>query len=310
MAPHISIVTTLYKSERFLDTFVSQCLAALAEIHCDNYEIIFVNDGSPDNSLAKVLELKQTCQNIVVIDLSRNFGHHYALMAGMNYSTGDLVFLIDSDLEVSPKNLHTFYNAFKEKNDCDVVFGIQDTRKGFFTERIVGGLFYILFNKITETRIHHNLLTERLMSRRYVEELIKMGDKNFFLAGMMQWVGFKQIPLTIIKGLRVGKSTYTLGKRISLSLQAITSFSSYPLIMLFKFGCLISTISILAGGYFLINKLIHPELILSGFTFLIVVMLFSLGIIISSLGLLGIYIDKLFNQTKNRQTYIVRSIYK
>jgi len=308
--PHLSIVTTLYKSERFLDAFVAQCEEALAVIHCDSYEIVFVNDGSPDNSLNKVLKLKETNNNIVAVDLSRNFGHHYAIMAGLTYSTGDYVFLIDCDLEVPPTQIPTFYNRLMEEKECDVVFGIQEKRKGSFIERIAGGLFYNFFNSLTDIRIPENLLTERIMSRRYVDELVRMGDKNIFMAGMMQWVGFKQIPIAIKKGLREGKSTYTLGKRISLSMQAITSFSSYPLVMLFRFGFFISTISVITGAYFLIKKLVYPEIVLSGFTFLIVALLFSVGIIISSLGILGIYIDKLFNQTKNRQSFIVKDIYK
>jgi putative glycosyltransferase len=308
--PQLSIVTTLYKSERFLDNFVAQCEVAMKEISCDNYEIVFVNDGSPDNSLEKVLKIKETNDHIVAVDLSRNFGHHYAIMAGLTYSTGDYVFLIDCDLEVPPTQIPLFFNKMKEENQCDVVFGIQETRKGSFIERKIGGLFYGLFNSLTDTRIPENLLTERLMSRRYVDELIKMGDKNIFMAGMMQWVGFKQIPITIKKGQREGKSTYTLGKRFSLSMQAITSFSSYPLVMLFKFGFLISALSVLTGIYFIVQKLINPEIVLSGFTFLIVALLFSVGIIVSSLGILGIYIDKLFNQTKNRQTFIVKDTYK
>ncbi|MEI8274331.1 MAG: glycosyltransferase family 2 protein [Paludibacter sp.] len=307
--PHLSIVTTLYRSERFLDSFVAQCETAMAEISCDNYEIVFVNDGSPDNSLAKVLQLKESNKHILAVDLSRNFGHHYAIMAGLNCVSGDLVFLIDCDLEVPPTYIPTFYRKFIEES-CDVVYGIQETRKGSFIERTIGGLFYSFFNSLTDTRIPENLLTERLMSRRYVNELIKLGDKNIFMAGMMQWIGFKQIPITIKKGQREGKSTYTLGKRIALSMEAVTSFSSYPLVVLFKFGFFISAISVFTGLYFLIYKLINPEIVLSGFTFLIVALLFSVGVIISSLGILGIYIDKLFNQTKNRPTFIVKDIYK
>jgi len=308
--PHLSIVTTLYKSERFLDSFVAQCEMAMTEINCKSYEIIFVNDGSPDGSLDKVLKLKESHKNIVAVDLSRNFGHHYAILAGLTNSSGDYVFLIDCDLEVPPTQIPIFYSKFFEEKNGDVVYGVQETRKGSFIERTIGGLFYLFFNRLTDTRIPENLLTERLMSRRYVEELIKMGDRNIFMAGMMQWVGFKQVPIIIKKGLREGKSTYTLGKRISLSMQAITSFSSYPLVMLFKFGFLISVLSVFTGIYFIIQKLINPEIVLSGFTFLIVALLFSVGIIVSSIGILGIYIDKLFNQTKNRQTFIVKDIYK
>ncbi len=308
--PHLSIVTTLYRSERFLDSFVAHCVAAMAAIACENYEIVFVNDGSPDNSLAKILQLKETNNHIVAVDLSRNFGHHYAIMAGLNYASGDYVFLIDCDLEVPPSHIPTFYSKFLSETGCDVVYGVQETRKGSFIERTVGGMFYNFFNSLTDTQIPENLLTERLMNRRYINELIKMGDKNIFMAGMMQWVGFKQIPIIIKKGQREGKSTYTIGKRIALSLQAVTSFSSYPLIMLFKFGFFISLISVITGLYFLIYKLINPQIVLSGFTFLIVALLFSVGIIVSSLGILGIYIDKLFNQTKNRPTFIVKEIYK
>ena len=307
--PHLSIVTTLYRSERFLDTFVNQCELAMSEIKCDNYEIVFVNDGSPDNSLDKVLQLKKLNSHIVAVDLSRNFGHHYAIMAGLNCASGDLIFLIDCDLEVPPTQIPVFYNKYKE-NNFDVVYGVQETRKGSFIERTVGGIFYSFFNSLTDTQIPENLLTERLMSRRYVNELIKLGDKNIFMAGMMQWIGFKQVPVKIKKGQREGKSTYTLGKRFALSLQAVISFSSYPLVVLFKFGFLISVVSVITGLYFLIYKLIKPEIVLSGFTFLIVALLFSVGVIISSLGILGIYIDKLFNQTKNRPTYIVKDIYK
>src|SRR5664279_4635422 len=120
--PHLSNVTTLYKSQRFLDAFVAQCQDALAVINCDSYELIFVNDGSPDNSLNKVLELKQKNNHIVAVDLSRNFGHHYAIMAGLAYSSGDYVFLIDCDLEVPPFHIPTFYNKLREEKDCDVVY--------------------------------------------------------------------------------------------------------------------------------------------------------------------------------------------
>jgi putative glycosyltransferase len=308
--PVLSIITTLYTSERFLDTFVAQCEAAMAEIKCENYEIVFVNDGSPDKSLDKVLKLKKSNNNIVAIDLSRNFGHHYAMMAGLTYSSGDLVFLIDCDLEVPPTYIPVFYNKLMDEKDADVIYGVQEKRKGSFIEKTLGKLFYSFFNRLTDTRIPENLLTERLMSRRYVDELIKMGDKNIFMAGMMQWVGYKQIPIIIKKGQREGKSTYTLGKRISLSMQAITSFSSYPLVVLFKIGFFISLASIITAFYFIIRKLIYPDIVLSGFTFLIVALLFSLGIIVSSLGVLGIYLDKLFNQTKNRPTFIVKDIYK
>jgi len=307
--PHLSIVTTLYKSERFLDAFVAQCLEALAEIKCDNYEIIFVNDGSPDHSLDKVLEIQKNNKNIVVIDLSRNFGHHYALMAGMTYSTGELVYLTDCDLEVSPRILVDFYHGVLNE-ECDVLYGVQEERTGKFVKRVLGSAFYWFFNKFTNTVIPKNRVTEQLMNRKYVDSLTAMGDFNIFLAGMMIWVGYVQKPLIISKEVREGSSTYTLKKRLLLAFEAITSFSSFPLIMLFKTGLFITVISFSFAVFFLIKKIINPDIILSGYTSLIVLLLFSLGMIVSSIGIVGIYIDKLFNQVKDRPKYIIKNVYK
>ena len=304
----ISIITTLYKSEIYVDKFTHLCEDALNKIGCNNYEIIFVNDGSPDNALEKAIKLKEQHANIVVIELSRNFGHHYALMACLETATKDIIFTIDCDMEVSPLYLVDFVKKFNE-NDCDVVYGITPKRKGNFVEKVGGSIFYLLFDKIGGIKIPRNILTENLMTRQYIEELIKMGDQSLFLAGMFHWLGFKQIPIEVQKKQRKEKSTYTLGKRIALAFTAITSFSSYPLILLLRMGIFITLISFFTAIGFILYKLYNPEFILTGFTSLIVAILMSLGIIVFSIGMLGLYIDRIFTQTKNRQRYIIRRIY-
>lgn len=305
----ISIITSLYRSEIYLDRFVSLCEEALQKIQCTDYEIIMVNDGSPDNSLEKAIALKEKNKNIKVVELSRNFGHHYALMAGLETAEKELVFTIDCDLEISPLSLIDFVKKYEEHSDIDVVYGVQEQRKGNFVERIGGEAFYFIFEKIGGIKIPKNILTERLMNRKYLNALIEMGDRNLFLAGMFHYVGFRQVPLTIKKGLREEKSTYTLGKRISLAFVAITSFSSYPLTLLLRMGMLITLLSFSIALGFVVYKIFNPEYVLIGFTSLIVAIFISLGIIIFSLGLLGLYIDRIFTQTKNRQRYIIRKIY-
>lgn len=309
MQKSISIVTALYRSENYLEKFVSLCEEALQKIHCTDYEIIMVNDGSPDNSLEKAIALKEKNKNIKVVELSRNFGHHYALMAGLETAEKELVFTIDCDLEISPLSLIDFVKKYEEHSDIDVVYGVQEQRKGNFVERIGGEVFYFIFEKIGGIKIPKNILTERLMNRKYLNALIEMGDRNLFLAGMFHYVGFRQVPLTIKKGLREEKSTYTLGKRISLAFVAITSFSSYPLTLLLRMGMLITLLSFSIALGFVVYKIFNPEYVLIGFTSLIVAIFISLGIIIFSLGLLGLYIDRIFTQTKNRQRYIIRKIY-
>lgn len=306
--PEISIVTSLYKSEKYLETFVRKCDDVMNEIGL-GYELLAVNDGSPDDSLQRMLQLKENFACIKVIDFSRNFGHHYALFAGMSYAKGKYVFLVDCDLEVDPRVLKKFYCEIKT-NKYDVVYGIQAKRKGKFIEKYFGGLFWKTFNLFSETKIPENTVTERLMTRSYVDKLIQMGDKNLFLAGMMHWTGFNQKGIVVPKGLRSGKSTYTFTKRLKLSIQAITSFSAYPLKLLFNSGMILTLLTFLYGSYILIQKLLDPSKILAGYTSLIVVVLFATGLIIASLGVLGIYLEKIFNQVKQRPLYVIRNIYE
>lgn len=305
----LSIVTTLYKSQPFLERFVDGITQAVHELGIEDYEIVAVNDGSPDNSLETMLKLKETNPLIVVVDFSRNFGHHYALLAGMEVSKGDYVFTIDCDLEVDPLVLVEFWKYHLEHSDVDRIYGVQERRKGGTVEKIGGSAFYKVFNALSDTPIPTNILTESLMTRQYVDELVRMGDANLFLAGMFSWVGFKQEPLVCRKAQRETKSTYTFSKRLALSLQALTSFSAYPLRILFTVGSILTIVSFLYGLFLIVRKLFFPYYVLSGYTSMIVILLFSTGVIVMSLGILGIYIEKLFNQTKNRQRYIIKHIY-
>lgn len=306
--PQISIVTSLYRSERFLEQFVEECVQVLKDVQCASYELIFVNDGSPDNSVAVLQEIKKRVSGIKIIDLSRNFGHHYAFVAGLQHAQGAYIFNIDCDLEVRPAALRNFYQIMLADEELDVVFGYQESRKGGWTEKVFGGFFWKFFNWVTDTKVPPNIVTERLMTRRYVDALRSMGDKNLFLAGMMSWVGFKQKGVQVGKEQRKGRSTYSFRKRIRLMIEAVSSFSAYPLKMLFKLGMLITLLSFLYGSFLLVKKALRPDEILPGYTSIVVAILFSTGIIVLSLGLVGIYLEKIFNQIKDRPLYIVRRI--
>lgn len=305
----LSVVTTLYKSQLFLGRFISKMSGALQELGIEDYEIVAVNDGSPDQSLETILKIKESDPHIVIVDLSRNFGHHYAMLAGLSVSKGDYVFTIDCDLEVDPAVFGEFWNAHMQNPDADRVYGVQEKRKGGFIENVGGRLFYRFFNSLSDTEIPENILTESLMSRQFVQELVTMGDVNLFLGGMYSWLGFKQIPIVCPKGQRETQSTYTFGKRVALSMQAVTSFSAYPLRLLFIVGSVLALLSFLFGIYVILRKLFRPEYVLMGYSSLILVILFSTGVIIMALGIIGVYIEKLFNQTKNRQRFIIKTIY-
>lgn len=305
----LSIVTTLYKSELYIETFIEEILASVAELEITGFEVIIVNDGSPDKSLDVCITLKKKADQIKVIDLSRNFGHHNAILAGLTKAEGDLIFLIDCDLETSPKSLIRFYNEIKSAQ-ADVVFGYRNTSRKKSISDMLGGLFWRVFNSFSTVKVQENLMTERIMTKKYVHDLLTLGDKNLFLGGMFHWTGYNQIGIPIEKKRRKEKSTYSFSKRLSLLVNAISSFSASPLILIFRIGLIISSIALSYGGYLLIKKILFPTELLSGFTTLAILIVFSFGIQLVVVGLIGIYISKIFNQVQNRPLYIIKKIYE
>lgn len=305
----ITVVTSLYRSEKHLVVLLDTITAALRQITKD-YEIIVVNDGSPDNSLKIAIDYyKVGYTNLKIIDLSRNFGQHKALFTALKYSKGDIVFIIDSDLEEDPMEIVRFFNLYQNQYcDADVVYGIQKRRKGNFLERVSGNLFYWLFNKISNEKVVGSPTPFRLMTRRYVDALISFQEKELFFLGISLLTGFKQVPVSIDKKA-LKRSSYNFRKKVSQFLDAITSFTNRPLIYVFYTGVLVFFISIL----YLI-KIIYQFFFLSisvpGWASIVASIWFIGGIIIMSIGVIGIYISKIFLEIKNRPLTIIKKIYE
>jgi putative glycosyltransferase len=302
----ISVVATLYNSAPHLREFHERISTVAQKLVGDDYELVLVNDGSPDASLESAVALAEDDKKLVVVDLSRNFGHHKAMMTGLEHSRGDLVFLIDSDLEEPPELLASFYAQMRNEN-CDVVFGVQESRRGGLGERISGGLFYRAVNVATGLSIPANLVTARLMTRRYVDALLLHREREVFIAGLWQITGFDQRPQFVVK--RNGSETnYTLRRKLSIAVNSITSFSKLPLVAIFYLGITISAIAGLFTLYLVVNWLFlsHP---MSGWTSLIASIWLIGGMIISFIGVIGIYLAKIFSETKQRPYTIVRQIY-
>jgi putative glycosyltransferase len=306
----LSIITTIYKSDIFLERFIYELIEAINNIQVEKYEILFVLDGITDNSKEYLLNKKKEHPQIKVIELSRNFGHHYAIQAGLNYASGEYIFLIDNDLETPPSVLVEFYNELKKDTSLDVVYGYQELRRGKFIEKKAGSIFWVLINKLSDTKIPHNILTERLMTKQYVKELLRLQDANLFMGGMFYWVGFNQKGIAVKKGQRKGASTYTIKRRAELMLQAITSFSGKPLEWLFYIGIFISFFSFLFLIYLAIQKIIHKDEVQLGWTSIVAINVLILGIISTFLGLIGIYIFKIFKQVQGRPNVIIKKIYE
>jgi putative glycosyltransferase len=302
----LSVVATLYQSASYIHEFHRRASDAASKLVGDSYEIVLVNDGSPDNSLELATQLTETDAHVVVVDLSRNFGHHKAMMTGLSYSKGEQVFLIDIDLEEEPEILLSFAKEL-EAESCDVVFGVQQQRKGKGFERVSGQWFWRVFNLLTGLKLPENVATARLMSRRYVDALLTHKEREVFMAGLWHITGFKQVPQPILKH-STSVTTYTLRRKVSLLVNSITSFSNAPLVSIFYFGLMIS---IAASGYivFLLINWGLGSKPLSGWTSVMASIWLLGGLIMSSIGVVGIYMSKIFSEIKQRPYTIVRQVY-
>lgn len=304
----MSVVSTLYRSESFLPAFLRDTIDAIAAAAIDDYEIVFVNDGSPDASREFLLAARNDNPRIKLVDLSRNFGHHKAALAGLAHSRGERVFLIDCDLEVAPATLAQFIAAMRG-SDADVVYGVRDERRGPLVERLGGGWFWRLFNWLSDTAVPANVLTERLMTRRYVDALLSLGDRNVFVAGMMYWTGFQQIGIPIRKDRRAGRSSYSLRRRIALLVEAVTSFSTVPLKLALIAGLVITACALLGAVVIVVHKLLDPSAVLLGYTSLMLAVVGMGGLVLTTLGVFGLYLSRIFTQTQGRPLYIVRQFF-
>lgn len=301
----LSIVATLFNSAPYVEEFCRRASAA-AQSFAGAYEIILVNDGSPDGSLAIAIGLSRIDPHIRVIDLSRNFGHHKAMMTGLAHAAGELIFLIDSDLEEDPGWLPVFSETL-ERERADVAYGVQRRRKGSIVERLTGEVYYVTFNAMLDDPLPRNVMTARLMTARYVSQLVRHRDRAVCLAALWVITGFRQVPVTVDKKTR-RTSSYGFPARVAVMVNAITSFSTRPLVFIFYLGCAIMASAAVAAAL-LVWRVLFYRVGVAGYPSLIISVWFLGGVTIFCLGVIGIYLSKIFMETKDRPYSIVRAYY-
>jgi len=208
----LSIVTTLYKSSLYVEEFYERITKEAKKI-TDNYEIIFVDDGSPDDSLKKSIKLYNKDKKVKVIELSRNFGHHKAIMTGLSHAKGEFVFLIDADLEEEPELLGRFWQELQNSDNIDVVYGVQESRKGGWFERWSGDLYYKVFNFLSDVPVAKNLITARIFTKSAKNIITSYSERELCLGCIYHDIGFNQVAVKV-KKLDTSPSTYTIRKKI------------------------------------------------------------------------------------------------
>ncbi len=302
----ISLVTSLYRSAPYIEEFHRQHVAVLKDLGIDDYEFVFVDDGSPDNSAAVATALARRDARVRVVLLSKNFGQYPAMFAGLAHARGDIVYTMDCDLEEDPRNLAAFLTLREESPDLDFIFGEVDTRSGGAVRGWLGGLFFKLMNAMSDVRLHENISWQILMSRRYVDNLLRFNELETLPGGLMVLTGFAQRAVPIQKTFK-GTTTYPLSKRVKLAVNSITAFSSKPLVFIGLLGIGITGAAFLGLLLIVVLRLFFFNF-QTGWISLIASIWLVGGLILSSIGVVGIYLAKVFNQVKGRPLYIVKEV--
>ncbi len=273
-----------------------------------SYEIIFVNDGSTDNTLNVLLKAKSKNSQIRILNLSRNFGKEAALTAGLEHAMGEVVIPIDADLQHPPEIIVEFINKWED--GFDVVVGKRTVRTGEgFIKKLTAKYFYKFHNQISDVEIPYNVGDFRLMSRKVIEALKRLPENQRFMKGLFAWVGFNTAVIEYEQAPRAaGKTSYNGWKLWDFALDGITSFSTLPLRIWMYIGFLISFLSFLYGSAIVINTLILG-VDTPGYASMITVILFLGGIQLIGIGILGEYIGRIYKETKKRPLYIIEKEY-
>ena len=298
----ISIVSPVYQAEKILPILVSEINLVMERIG-EDYEIILVDDRSPDNSWEVMKVLSSQNPKIKSIRLSRNFGQHSAIFAGLTKTKGDWVVVMDCDMQDQPKEIAKLYK--KALEGYDIVLGQRENRKDKFLKKLTSRLFYKVFNYLSGANFDNNVANFGIYHQKTIKSILDMKDYVKFFSLFINWIGFKSVSIPIEHGEREeGKSTYSVGRLFKQAFNVILSFSDKPLRLFINFGLSISVLSFIVGIYYLYlaltGKIAQP-----GFSSLILSIWFLSGIIISCIGIVGVYLGKTFDQAKGRPTFII-----
>ena len=301
--PHISIISPVYGAAALLDELVKRIKKSVSQITQD-YEIILVEDHGPDDSWKIIQEICKKDEQVVGIRHSRNFGQQYALNCGLDHACGEWIVTLDCDLQDRPEEIPAMYN--KAKEGFDIVLASRQNRQDDFLKKMLSRIFYRVLSYLTDTDLDASIANFALYNRKVVDALKSMNDYYRYYPTMIHWIGFKMAKLEIQHASREdGKnSSYNFKKRLTLAFDTIISFSDKPLRLTVKLGLLISLISTIFAVLLIVLYFLD-ETSVSGWSSTFASLWFLSGLMITILGMVGIYVGKIFENVKGRPTYIV-----
>lgn len=306
----ISYIFPIYNEQENIDilyTTITKTTKGLRKLY--NFEYIFVNDGSRDNSLAKLVDIQDKDASVVVIDFARNYGHQIAVTAGIDYSHGDAVIIMDSDMQDPPKVSLELIKKWEQ--GYDVAYAQRRSRKDTWFKKTTASMFYKFLRSVADIDIPRNTGDFRLIDRKVANELKKYKEHDRFLRGLVSYIGFKQIAVEFDRDERhAGVTGYPLRKMIKLATNGILGFSSAPLKLISRLGYCMAALSFFAILYVLTLKLFSPDTVVEGWTFIVISIFIVGGIQLIMLGVLGGYIGRIYTEAQGRPLYGIRTIYE
>ena len=307
MKKTISYIFPIYNESGNIELLYKTLLKATKDRPQYGYEFIFVNDGSTDDSLAKLQVLRKMDVRVGIINFARNFGHQIAVTAGLDFSVGQAVIIMDSDMQDPPHVSIELIDTWEK--GWDVVYAQRRTRKDGVFKRLTAFWFYWALDRLADIRIPRNTGDFRLIDRRVVDAIGEFREHNRFLRGLVSYVGFRQTSVQFDRNERyAGTTGYPFKKMLKFALDGILSFSWAPLKFITRIGYIISALSFSVALYALIRKIVDPSAVVPGWAFIVITICFIGGIQLLMLGVVGGYIGRIYTETQKRPLYILESV--
>jgi len=298
----ISIVSPVYNEEACVEELCRQLLEVLPRV-TDEFEIVLVDDGSRDASWPIICALGAQHSQVKGVKFSRNFGHQHAISAGLDYATGEWIIVMDSDLQDPPEAIPELLD--KAREGFDIVLARRRHRQYGWFKNLSAKIFYSVFRYLTDSRYDGQAGVYRIMSRKVVQNLRRLPEVDRFFPALVDWVGFRQSYINVTHGKRfAGETKYPLRKQIALAVNAMLSFSDKPIAIIVYFGGIVAFLSTLYAGYIFLRGIFGTFATL-GYASLFTALCFFGGMTIATLGVVGLYVGRIFRQVKARPVYIV-----
>ena len=309
MVGKVSIIVPCYNEELVIETTYNRLKSVFIDKPSGAADLVFINDGSRDQTITILKKIADSDKQVKVLHFSRNFGHQPAVTAGIHNCSGDVAIIIDADLQDPPELIPNIL-ALYEKEQCNVVYCVRQSREGETAfKKFTAKMYYRLINYLSEVSLPKDTGDFRLIDRKVINEFKRLREKNKYIRGLISWIGFKQVPFYYQREARfAGETKYPLMKMLRFAINGLIYFSKKPLNIAMVVGSICTGIGLLLGIVAVLGRVFNPSTVITGWTSLLVIIIFFGGIQLLFLGLLGKYIGSIFDEVKDRPEFIIDEI--